>query len=142
MVTTSFRDDEEVLEEASNFWEEGPFSDKSDFYRFARDFALDEFIEDYEPSYENFEQRLEQLDNSDQEDNSDQDAKDELEELVEANLLSKDQIEIGFQMYISGWANSDLKSAEKGIDILYDVDEDIGDIAKHYLETSNPEYWA
>lgn len=136
MVTTSFRDDEDVLEEASSLWEEGPFKDKSDFYRFVRDFALDELIEDYEVSYEDFGQRLEQLDNVDQ------DARDEQEGLAGANLSQNKQLEMGFQMYISGWANSDLRSAEKGIDFLYNIDEDIGDIAKHYLENSNPEYWA
>lgn len=65
MVTTSFRDDEEVLEEASRLWEsdKGPFSDKSDFYRFARDFALNEILDEYDPTYEDFEQRIEELDN-------------------------------------------------------------------------------
>jgi hypothetical protein len=65
MVTTSFRDDDEVLNQASKLWDEddSPFADKSDFYRFARDFALTEIFEEYEPKYDGFGQRIDELDN-------------------------------------------------------------------------------
>lgn len=66
MVTTSFRDEDEVLEIASSLWNEGPFNDKSDFYRFARDFALSEIFEEYEPDYDKFNERIEELDNIDE----------------------------------------------------------------------------
>ncbi len=60
--------------------------------------------------------------------------RDILEDAYEHGLLPKDQLMMGFQMYASGISNNDYRLAQTGAEFLEDVDEDIGEIARHYLD--------
>lgn len=57
----TFREDSEKLEFASELWEDGPFENKTEFYRFVGDFTLEQFFEDYEPHGDRHEEIIEEL---------------------------------------------------------------------------------
>ncbi len=66
MSKVTLREDDSVLELVSELsGEEGPFEGKSDFYRFARDYTLNQLVEGYEPRYKGFEEKIEELEGSD-----------------------------------------------------------------------------
>lgn len=58
-----------------------------------------------------------------------------LEDAYEHGILPKDQVKIGFQMYASGISNNDHRLAETGAEFLEDVDDDLGEIARCYLDS-------
>lgn len=66
MVKTSFRDSDEAVEYIETLVEDDYFKSKSDFYRFVRDYTLDQIFESYEPSYDHFEAKVDKLENLDE----------------------------------------------------------------------------
>lgn len=63
MAKISIREDEEVREIVEELCKEGLFDGISDFYRFSSQLALATASDEYSPSYEGFQSKLDDLDN-------------------------------------------------------------------------------
>ena len=61
MTKTTFRDDEEAIQEVDKLVEDDIFSSKSEFYKFTRDFVIEQLVESYEPVMEDYDQKRDEL---------------------------------------------------------------------------------
>ncbi|MFB6191385.1 MAG: hypothetical protein ABEJ64_03065 [Candidatus Nanohaloarchaea archaeon] len=57
----TFRENARNLERAKELWEDGPFENKSEFYRFATGFTLDQLLEDHVPRTDSYQDLLEEM---------------------------------------------------------------------------------
>jgi len=63
MVKVTFRENDGVRDIIEDLCDEGIFDGKSDFYRFASQYTLSTALEDYEPDYQDFQNKINELEN-------------------------------------------------------------------------------